>query len=122
MYFTSKLEENVKNPKKTWETLHKILGKQKKSESVEKINIEGMPVSDPPLIANHFNHFFTTVGKQISDSVIPVSKNPEDYIDYGREIPDLNLQNTTPEHIQKIIKKTSIKTECRFQWHFNQND
>jgi len=109
LYFTSKLEENVKNPKKTWETLHEILGKQKKSESVEKINIEEMPVSDPPLIANHFNRFFTTVGKQISDSVIPVSKNPEDYIDYGREIPDLNLQNTTPEHIQKIIKKLQSK-------------
>jgi hypothetical protein len=66
-------------------------------------------VSDPPLIANHFNQFFTTVGKQISESVIPVTKNAEDYIDYGRDIPDFNLQNTTPEHIQKIIKKLQPK-------------
>jgi hypothetical protein len=48
LYFTSKLEENAKNPKKTWETLNEILGKNKNGESVEKINIEGNLVSDPP--------------------------------------------------------------------------
>ncbi len=75
----------------------------KDPDSVEKINIEGNLVSDPPTVANHFNRFFTTIGKQISESVLPVEKNPEDYIEYGRDIPDLNLQNTTPKHIQKII-------------------
>jgi hypothetical protein len=78
-------------------------------ESVEKINIEGNPESDPQKVANQFNKFFTTVGKQISDSVMPVSMNPEDYVNYGREIPELSLQNTTPEHIQKIIKKLQPK-------------
>ncbi len=92
-----------------WEMLNEILGKQKNGDCVEKINIEGQPVSDPPSIANHFNRFFTTVGKQISESVIPVTKNAEDYIDYGRDIPDFNLQNTTPEHIQKIIKNCNRK-------------
>ncbi len=76
-------------------------------ESVEKINIEGNPESDPQKVAYQFNKFFTTVGKQISDSVMPVTMNPEDYVNYGREIPELSLQNTTPEHIQKIIKKTT---------------
>jgi signal recognition particle subunit SEC65 len=109
LYFTSKLEQNVKNPKKTWETLNEILGKCKKTEKVEKINIDGNPVSDPPAIANQFNKFFTAVGRQISDSVLPVQKNPEDYINYGRPVPDLSLQNTTPEHIQKIIKKLQPK-------------
>jgi hypothetical protein len=40
--------------------------------------------------------------------VIPVAKNAEDYIEYGHEIPDFNLQNTTPEHIKKI----ATKNEC----------
>jgi hypothetical protein len=31
LYFTSKLNENAKNPKKTWETLNEILGKSKKN-------------------------------------------------------------------------------------------
>jgi hypothetical protein len=109
LYFTSKLEDNAKNPKKTWETLNEILGKQKNMDTVDKINIAGIPESDPSKIANQFNQFFTTIGKQISENVMPVRKNPEDYINYGREIPELNLQNTTPEHIQKIIKQLHPK-------------
>jgi len=109
LYFTSKLEANANNPKKTWETLNEILGKNKKSETVEKICKNGVNVTDPVEIANCFNSFFTAVGQQISDSVPPVLKNPEEYINYGRAVPDLLLQNTTPEHIQKVIKKLQPK-------------
>jgi hypothetical protein len=96
LYFTSKLEENAGNPKKTWETLNEILGKCKKSENIDKICKNGVTISDPVEIANSFNNFFTAVGQQISDSVPPVQKNPGDYINYGRAVPDMLLQNTTP--------------------------
>ncbi len=92
------------NPKKTWETLNEILGKSRKSENIEKINVNGVPSSDPVDIANQFNTFFTRVGRQISDSVPSVAKRPEEYINYGRPVPDLSLQNTTPELIKKVIK------------------
>jgi hypothetical protein len=84
LYFSSELEANANNPKKTWETLNEILGKNKKTETVEKICKNGVNVTDPVEIANCFNSFFTAVGQQISDSVPPVLKNPEEYIDYGR--------------------------------------
>jgi len=109
LYFTSKIEQNAKNPKKTWDTLNEIMGKSKKMDTLEKINIEGNLESDPTEIANHFNRFFTAVGSQISDSVLPINKNPEDFINYGRHVPDLLLQNTTPEHIQKVIKNLQPK-------------
>jgi signal recognition particle subunit SEC65 len=109
LYFTSKIEQNAKSPKKTWETLNEIMGKSKKMDNVDKINIEGNLESDPTEIANHFNRFFTAVGSQISDSVLPINKNPEDFINYGRDVPDLLLQNTTPEHIQKVIKNLQPK-------------
>jgi hypothetical protein len=115
LYFTAKLESNAGNPKKTWETLNEILGKNRKSDSVEKININGTPSSDPSEISNHFNRFFTAVGQQISDSVPPVAKNAEDYINYGRQIPDLHLQNTTPAHVLKTIKKFKPKSSCDAQ-------
>jgi hypothetical protein len=112
MYYTSKLNENLKNPKKTWETLNEILGKNKKKDDVSQINIEGTPESDPTKIANHFNQFFTSIGKKISNDVPPVDKQPEEYINYGRPIPELNLQNTTPEHVLKTIKKSKNKNSC----------
>jgi hypothetical protein len=112
LYFTSKLAENAKNPKKTWETLNEILGKAKQKESVSKINIDNVCESDPLKIADHFNSFFTSIGKKISENVQDVTMQPEDYINYGRAIPELSLGNTTPEHILKIISKFKPKHSC----------
>ncbi len=81
------------------------MGKKGSNEQIEKININGLPSSDPSEIANQFNKFFTDVGQQISDGVPPVDKNAEDYVNYNRPVPDLLLQNTTPEHVCKVIKK-----------------
>jgi hypothetical protein len=33
----------------------------------------------------------------------PQCKNPEEYVNYGRDIPNLHLGNTTPEHVIEII-------------------
>ena len=109
LYFTNKLKENAKNPKKIWQTLNEILGKTKKCESPSEININDVPETDPTKIADHFNTFFTSVGKKIANDVQNVSVQPEDYINYGREIPQLVLGNTTREHILKIISKFKAK-------------
>jgi len=115
LYFTSKLEANVGNPKKTWNTLNEILGKCRKSEKIDKINVNGSPTTVPVEIANQFNRFFTAAGQQISDNVRPVTKLAEDYVNYDRVVPDLLLQNTTPEHVKKIIKGLKPKLSADAQ-------
>jgi hypothetical protein len=100
LYFSKKFEENVKNSKKTWDTINEVQGKQKKSDSVEKININGVVETDPLKIASEFNSFFTRVGKQISRSIPEVAKAPEDYVNYNRQIPTMQLGNTTPAHVK----------------------
>jgi len=112
LYYQQKFEANVKNPKKTWETLNEVMGKEKRSANVEKININGNISSNPSDMANHFNEFFTQIGKKISNSIPSVKKKPEDYIDYGRQIPELNLTNTTPEHVKKVISGLAPKPSC----------
>jgi hypothetical protein len=112
LYFTNKLKENAKNPKKVWQTLNEILGKEQKRETVSQININDVPESDPTKIANHFNTFFTSIGTKIANNVQNVTKQPEDYINYGRDIPEMNLGNTTHEHILKIIRKFKLKSSC----------
>ena len=96
LHYSSLLTANAKNPKKTWDTFNELLGRGRTNESVEKINVNGQDVTDPIKIATEFNTFFTSIGKKISNSIPPTEKRPEDYIDYGREIPVLNLGNTTP--------------------------
>jgi hypothetical protein len=101
LYFKSKLEANTKNHKKTWETLNEALGKDKSNQNLSKINVNGTLSSEPKVIANHFNSFFTKIGKDISNSIPPVQKQPEDYIHYDHVFPNLYLTNTTPEHVKK---------------------
>ncbi len=115
LHYSNKLEENAKHSKKTWDTINEVQGKSKKSENVDKININGTLESDPLKIAQEFNLFFTRVGKQISQSIPTVSRAPEDYINYNRDIPNMSLGNTTPEHIKKVISKFQPKTSCDVQ-------
>jgi hypothetical protein len=63
-------------------------------------------------MANHFNNFFTSAGKNISESVMHVSKKAEGYVDYGRNIPPMSLGNTTPDNVLKVIKKFKPKNIC----------
>jgi hypothetical protein len=112
LHISNKLTENAKKPQKTWQTLNELLGKNSKSDTVSQINVNGTISSDKIVIANRFNEFFTGIGEEISNSVPPVDKKPEDYVEYGRPIPPLQLGNTTPEHIMKIIKKFQPKSSC----------
>jgi len=112
LYFRNKLRANVNNPKKTWETLNEALGKEKSFSSIDKINIDGNTCTDPPSIANHFNSFFTRIGTDISNSIPPVQKQPEDYVQYDRHIPEMNLTNTTVEHVKKTISSLAPKQSC----------
>ena len=115
LYFQQKLEQNAFSPKKTWETLNEILGKHRGSDFVSQIKINGAPEDNMAKIADHFNAFFTSIGKEISDSVPPVNKSAEEYVNYGRIVPDLLLGSTTPEHVLKIIKQFKSKNSCDIQ-------
>ncbi len=55
------------------------------------------------------------VGKQISNSIPPVSMAPEDYVSYDHQIQNMRLGNTTPEHVKKVITKFKPKTSCDVQ-------
>ena len=112
LHIAHKLNENANNPKRTWQTLNEILGRGRATDTVTQLNVNGHVSSDNLSIANHFNSFFTNIGEEIANSVPPVGKKPEDFIDYGRDIPNLLLGNTTVEHVIKTIKKFQSKSSC----------
>jgi len=112
LYISNKLNENSKNPRETWNILNDVIGRSKKSVKITKINVNGIMSDDPAVISNEFNNFFVKVGKEISDSVPPVTANFENYIPQNPNIEQLNLQNTTPEHIIKIAKSMAGKNSA----------
>jgi hypothetical protein len=76
LHISQKLTENAKNPKKMWEILNEITGGKKGGSKIDKLLINDNDVSDPNLIAEEFNKFFTSIGKKISESISPTNVDP----------------------------------------------
>jgi len=56
-----------------------------------------------------FRVFFTYIIVTPCYSVPPFAMQSENYINYDREIPSLNLSNTTSAHVKKIIRSLAPK-------------
>jgi hypothetical protein len=92
------LRENASNPKKTWQTLNELLGRKGKSESVSDIKINDEVTNDSSRMANHFNSFFTSVGKKYPTLFSLLQKNLKTmwimaviYLPSNWGIPPLNI-------------------------------
>jgi Reverse transcriptase (RNA-dependent DNA polymerase) len=81
----------------------------KEPSKIEKIEVDGKLLTDPQEIANQFNGFFSQVGQQISDSVLPTEKDPLDYIPDNPNIPVLDLGNINPFQLTEIIRSFDPK-------------
>ena len=107
----SNIERNVKNPKKTWDILRELTTGKKEQLTVDKIKVDGKIVSDPSLIANEFNSFFTRVGRNIADAVEPTSREPTDYIPTPSvPTPPLRLDSISQHQIVDIITAMDSKS------------
>ncbi len=74
LYFQSSLKKYQTDSKKTWEVLRKAINnKQKKSNSIQQIIVEGLTISDTKIIAQNFNNFFSKVADDIVQSINPPS-------------------------------------------------
>jgi len=55
LYIANKIAQNASNPKKTWETLNELLGKNINLDAISQIKVDGVTVNDPQKVANKFN-------------------------------------------------------------------
>jgi hypothetical protein len=90
--------------KKTWEILKEAANLNTESAKISKIVANNNTLTDPKLIADEFNTFFTGVGVQISESVIPTVKQPEDYLVPDANVPELEFHTIGQNQIIDIIK------------------
>ena len=68
LYYQNQLEDNQDNIKKTWQILHEITKKcNDKSTVIEEIKVGDQSITDPDLIAENFNSFFSTIGNTIAE-------------------------------------------------------
>jgi hypothetical protein len=110
LYYRNHITANKKNPKKLWSLLKEVSTGNAENDKIEKIVVNGNPVSEPVQIANQFNTFFSSIGNQISESVEPIDSEACDFLEENQEIPVLEMGGTSQAQIVEIIKSFESKS------------
>ena len=101
-----------RNPKNTWSILKEAANLSKNTHRITEILANGTLTSNDTEIANAFNHFFSTAGSNIANSLPTSNKDPLSYIP---ELPDtarqLELEGCgqilVGNTIRQLVSKTS---------------
>ena len=108
LYYEDSLQKNKKDSKKTWDILKDAAGLKKRNNDIGNLTVNGEDISNPKIISNEFNTFFTKIGVEISNSVKPTLKKAEEYIN-NLNAPPLDLGTVNQPHICDIIKSLKSK-------------
>jgi hypothetical protein len=109
-YFNQALIANKNNLKKTWSILNDALNKKRKTRISPALRINGTLFSDPTLVADHFNHFFTTIAEEIASAIHPSNK-PTPTPKNLANIPELDMHSNpiTSDDILSALKSIQDK-------------
>lgn len=103
LYFERNFKKYKKDPKRTWSLIREALHFSPKYNLITDINAGDTSLVNDLDIANEFNRFFASAGKNISNSIPPTSLTPESFLT-PNNAPDLTLYELSPTAIVDILK------------------
>ena len=104
-YYNNILKGHQNNSKNLWKTFGRILNKNKhKHNSISSLNIDGNSVTDPQLITESFNNFFSQIGENLASKFS--RDNNTDYKNYLGSPADQSilLHKISQKEIDNAIK------------------
>ena len=107
-HYAGRITQNKNNPKKCWQIIKEITSNSKGMNEISKeFAINDEKISEPDVIANHFNNFFTNVGPHLASQIPPCTSDPISYINQSiRE--SIVIEPASVTEVLNILK--SIKT------------
>ena len=106
-HYTHLIDQNKKNPRKSWQVIKEIIGKKSQNESSHEFKINEDLVSDPRIISNQFNQFFTNVGPNLASQIPNNNIDPTSYINNNISV-SLAMEPTDITEVKNILN--DIKT------------
>ena len=92
---------------KIWAGVRNLISTKTKSSNPISISIGDSISSEPEVVANHFNDFFTSIADSIRDTIPPTNRNFSDFL-RNRNLHSMFLVPSTPEEIVKVINSLSL--------------
>ena len=107
-HMATKFEECKCNIKKTWNILNEVLGRTKRDTTSDFFLIDQEKISDPKLIANHFNTFFVNIGSRDSNTD---DNGFNEYLGH-EQYHNIKFDTVTNNETIRIITKIKFKHGC----------
>ena len=110
-YYRSLLLEHNNNSQNLWRTFGKILKKGKSRVKINKIKVNNKIITDPKLVTEELNKFFTNIGNNLSNNF--ENQNRETFRDYLNNpiLESFFLLETHEYEIKYYIEKINIKKQ-----------
>ena len=94
---------------KTWEGIKLLVNINKRNnKTVTCLNIDGVEETDPFIISNHFNKFFSTIAQKIHSKLVKTNQHFSNFLSEPLQS-NIFLTPTLPDEIQEIIKSLNSK-------------
>ena len=112
-YYAEVFEKNKSNIRHTWEAIKEILGKFKnKHDFPDYFTLDGKLISEPQLIANCFNRFFSSVGRALSEKISYNGTNSVSSYLKRHVSPCFHFECVNPTVVMKYINDLTSKSSC----------
>ena len=107
-FYKDLFEKHRNNMKATWRAINKLLGKNKTS-GCKSLIINNETITDPTIIADSFNTYFTTVATDIRNKLPHPTKNFTEFLPSNSPQFSLFFTPTDPYETKSIINKLKSK-------------
>ena len=109
MYFETELEKKQKDSRATWKILNESINKQSaKSNEIKEITVNGQRLTDPTVMANEFNTYFSNIANVIRAKIPESSVRPESFAPPCEH--EFLLEMCSPDQVNNIIQSLETKT------------
>ena len=94
---------------KTWDGIKSIININKKEKKdINCLKVDDQQATDPFVISNYFNKFFTTIAKKIESKIVQTDKKYSDFLDNPLEKMFFRIP-AEPNEVQSLIKTLNLE-------------
>ena len=110
-FLKNKFEEHKSNLKKTWQLINDVMGRDKRDTTSDLFIINQEEITDPKLIADHFNEFFVNIASA-SDNNEFEENGFKTYLNAQHSYDEFHFDLINNQHTTSII--SHIKTKYSY--------
>ena len=104
-YYKTFFSEHKTNSKQTWDAERPLITiKTKSNKKITSLNINNQIETNPEIISDAFNKFFSTIAKDIDNKIISTNKTHKDYLNVSK-VNSFFLTPVNHKELESLIKE-----------------